>query len=100
MTVSNTKSEKKVDRALRTVYFADLDEIGEAHELESRKKKIKINRRFQVGIAVHQLAKLRMLKFYYDYLDRLVDRKDFKLIQMDTDSNYQAISGETLEELV
>ena len=33
-----------------------------------------------------------MLEFYYDFLDRFVDRKDFELIQMDTDSNYLAIS--------
>ena len=50
--VSYTESEKKVDRALRSVYFADLDEIGEAYELESGKKKIKITRPLQVGISV------------------------------------------------
>ena len=46
------------------------------------------------------MAKLRMLQFYYDFLDRYLDRKDFELIQMDTDSNYMAISGKTLEEIV
>ena len=30
-----TKDEKTVDRALRSAYFSDLDEIGEAYELES-----------------------------------------------------------------
>ena len=95
-----TKDEKVVDRALRSAYFSDLDEIGEAYELESRKARITIRRPFQVGIAVYQLAKLRMLEFYYDFLDRYLDRKDFELIQMDTDSNYLAISGKTLEEIV
>ena len=42
---------------------------------------------FQVGIAVYQLAKLRILDVYHDFLDRFVDRKDFELIQMDTDSH-------------
>ena len=93
-------NEKKVDRALRSAYFSDLDEIGEAYELESRKTKITIKRPFQVGIAVYQLAKLRMLEFYYDFLDRYFDRKDFELIQMDTDSNYIAISAEKLEDIV
>ena len=41
-----------------------------------------------------------MLEFYYDFLDRYFDRKDFELIQMDTDSNYIAISPETLEDIV
>ena len=70
-----TKKEKVVDRALRSAYFSDLDEIGEAYELESQKPRITIRRPFQVGIAVYQLAKLRMLEFYYDFLDRYFDRK-------------------------
>ena len=41
-----TKDEKVVDRALRSAYFADLDEIGEAYELESRKPRITIRRPF------------------------------------------------------
>ena len=95
-----TKDEKVVDRALRSAYFSDLDEIGEAYELESRKPRIVIRRPFQVGIAVYQLAKQRMLEFYYDFLDRYFDRRDFELIQMDTDSNYIAISGKKLEDIV
>ena len=95
-----TKDEKVVDRALRSAYFSDLDEIGQAYELESRKPRITIRRPFQIGIAVYQLAKLRMLEFYYDFLDRYFDRKDFELIQIDTDSNYIAISGKKLEDIV
>ena len=94
------KDEKVVDRALRSAYFSDLDEIGQAYELESRKPRITIRRPFQVGIAVYQLAKLRMLEFYYDFLDRYFDRRDFELIHMDTDSNYMAISAEKLEDIV
>ena len=95
-----TKDEKVVDRALRSAYFEDLDEIGQVYELESRKPRILIKRPFQIGIAVYQLAKLRMFEFYYDFLDRYVDRRDFELIQMDTDSNYMAISGDKLEDIV
>ena len=95
-----TKDEKVVDRALRSAYFSDLDEIGQAYELESRKPRITTRRPFQIGIAVYQLAKLRMLEFYYDFLDRYFDRRDFELIQMDMDSNYMAISAGSLEEIV
>ena len=70
-----TKDEKIVDRALRSAYFSDLDEIGEAYELESRYPRITIRRPFQVGIAVYQLAKLRTLEFYYDFLDRYLTEK-------------------------
>ena len=95
-----TKDEKVVDRALRSAYFSDLDEVGQAYELQSRMPRITIRRPFQIGIAVYQLAKLRMLEFYYDFLDRYFDRRDFELIQMDTDSNYMAISAERLEDIV
>jgi len=99
-TVIYTKDEKVVDRALRSAYFEDLVEIGEAYELESRKTRITIRRPVQIGISVYQLAKLRMIEFYYDFLDKYLDRRDFELIQMDTDSLYMAISGERLEDIV
>jgi hypothetical protein len=38
-----------------------------------------------------------MLSFYYDLLDKYIDRSDFELAAMDTDSNYLALSTETLE---
>ena len=41
-----------------------------------------------------------MLEFYHDFLDRYFDHKDFELIQMDTVSNYMAISAEKLEDIV
>ena len=95
-----TKDEKLVDRALRSAFFEDLDEIGSAYELESRKPRVKITRPFQIGLVVYQLAKLRMLEFYYDFLDRYASRRDYELIQMDTDSNYMAISGDKLEDII
>ena len=41
-----------------------------------------------------------MLEFYYDFLGRYFDRRDFELIHMDTDSNYIAISAERIEDIV
>lgn len=40
-----------------------------------------------------------MLKFYYDFLERYFDRRDFEL-QMYTDSNYMVIFAEQLEDIV
>lgn len=51
-----TKDENVVDRALCGAIFSDLEEIGAAYELESRKRLVTIKRPFQVGIAVYQLA--------------------------------------------
>ena len=98
--ITYTKNEKVVDRTLRSVFFSDTNEIGEAYELKSRKQRVTIDRPFHASIEVYQLAKLRMLEFYYDFLDRYIDRRDFELIQMDTNSFYMAISDDSLDEIV
>ena len=98
--VSYTDDEAVVDRALRSSWFEDLDEIGSAYEIHRRKQKIEITRPFQIGITVYQLAKLRMLEFYYDFLDHFVDRRSFELLQMDTDSLYMGIAGKNLDDVV
>ena len=59
-----------------------------------------IKRPYQCSIAVYQLAKLRILEFHYDFLDKCIDRRDFEIIQMDTDSMYMAISGTLIDEIV
>ena len=91
-----TKDENVDNRTLRGAFFSDLEEIGEAYKLERRKALVTIKRSYQVGIAVYQLAKLQMLEFYYDFLDKYMDQRYFELVQMDTDSNYMAISSERL----
>ena len=47
---------------------------------------------------MYQLTKLRMLEFYYDFLDKYVDCHN--LIQMDTDSMYMAFSTKNLDKTV
>ena len=95
-----TCDEEEVDKSLRSARFKTLEEIGPASKVELRKSKITIDRPFQVGIVVYQLAKLRMLQFYYEFLDFYLDRRDFELIQMDTDSMYFALSRERLEDAI
>ena len=41
-----------------------------------------------------------MLEFYYDFLDKFCDRRDFELIQMDTDSFYMALSAEDFDDII
>ena len=48
-----TKDEKVVDRVLGSA-SSDLDEFGQAYELESKKSRITINQPFQIRIAVYQ----------------------------------------------
>ena len=87
--------------AVNTHLFRKLDNITEdTYEVESCKKNIKLNLPIQVGFFVYQYAKLRMLQFYYDFLDKYLDRSDFQMCEMDTDSAYIAISGDSVESLV
>ena len=48
---------------------------------------------------MYQLAKLRMLDFYYDFLDKYFSRQDFELCYMYTDSFYLAVSSDSLDEI-
>ena len=41
-----------------------------------------------------------MLEFYYDFLDKFCDRRDFELIQMDTDSFYMALSANDFDDII
>ena len=41
-----------------------------------------------------------MLQFYYDFLDKYLERADFQMREMDTDSAYIAIGGDSVERLI
>ena len=93
-----TNDKKKINAALQSPFFDDLEEIGDAYEVCLKKRQIKITRPYQCGIFVYQLAKLRMLEFYYDFPDKF--RRDFELLQMDTDSFYFAMSANDLDDII
>ena len=96
-----TTDEKLIDNIFRSPFFEDLEEINAGvFEVRQRKRQVTITRPYQCGIAVYQLAKLRMLEFYYDFLDKFCDRRDFELIQMDTDSFYMALSANDFDDII
>ena len=101
MNTKFTTNEKIIDEIFRSPFFDDLEEISEGvFEVSQRKRRMTIKRPYQCGIAVYQLAKLRMLEFYYDFLDKFCDRRDFELIQMDTDSFYMALSANDFDDII
>ena len=87
-----------LSRLLR--FFDNLEEIGGAYEIKEFKRTVRIKRPYQCGIAVYQLAKLQMLKLYYDFFDKYFSRQGFELCYMDTDTFYLAMSGDSLDEIV
>ena len=59
-----------------------------------------IKRPCQCDIAVYQLAKLRMLEFHYDFLNKCFSRQDCKFCYMNSDSFYFEMSGDSLDEIL
>ena len=81
--------------------FRQLDVVTEdAYEIEMGKSVVKYTLPLHIGFFVYQYAKLRMLQFYYDFVDRYVERPLFQYCEMDTDSAYIALAGESNDGLV
>ena len=81
--------------------FRQLDVVTEdAYEIEMTKSVVNYTLPLHIGFFVYQYAKLRMLQFYYDFVDRYVERPLFQYCEMDTDSAYIALAGESIDVLV
>ena len=104
-TVTYTGDEKVARKMIRSRLFHDMREIEQAdetrmYEIISGKRVHNQNRPMHVASAIYGLAKLRMLEFYYDFMDKYFDRKDWQLMSMDTDSMYLGLAAEKLLDLV
>ena len=67
-----------------------LDEEDHYYQVEMAKCKIKLDLPIQFSYFILQYAKLRMLQFYYNFMDQYVDRSDIEYCEMDTDTAYIA----------
>ena len=93
--------EHQVSRYLVDPSFRRCNQLSDkTFEVEMSKKTIRLDLPMQIGCFVYQYAKLRMLEFYYDFMDIFVDRRDFQYCVMDTDSAYMALSAGSLEEVI
>ena len=80
--------------------LSEIDNEEDYFEAELNKKFITLDLPIQIGFTILQFAKLRILQFYYDFLCYFIDRSNFELGEMDTDSIYFAITEKTLEDVV
>ena len=53
-------------------------------QVSMQKRKVKFDLPLQLGFFVYQWAKLKMLIFMYDVIDKHVDRRKYCLLEMDT----------------
>ena len=92
-------TEMQFNRKKYDFFYYDVNIYGDVYEVFSNKKKIRQNIPIQVAASIYDDSKRRMLEFYYDCVDKYLDRKDFQYIEMDTDSAYMALTG-NFEDLV
>jgi len=90
-----------VSQEINHGFFHKLNVTSEdSYEVEHFKKSVIFDLPIQIGFYVYGYAKLRMLEFYYDFLEYYIDRRDFETLEMDTDSLYFALSTPNLEDVI
>ena len=95
-----TSSAQKASKYVNSNKFIGIEELAEdVYEIQLAKSKIEVNTPIAVGFAILQYAKLRMLEFKYDFMDKFFDDRTFQYVTMDTDSAYFATSA-PLEQMV
>ena len=62
------------------------------YEATLTKKSQKQNIPLMIGCSVFDDSKLKMYQFYYDFVDKYIDRSNFQYLEMDTDSAYMALT--------
>ena len=93
--------ESEISTEIIDNHFYDMTELPDGcYEVEKTKKRINLDLPIHIGVFILNYAKLRMLEFYYDFLDYHLSREDFQILEMDTDGNYLGITAENLEDLI
>ena len=94
-------NESEIGTEIMDEHFYNLTELPDGYyKVEKTKKKINLDLPIHLGVFILNYAKLRMLEFYYDFLDHYLPHEDFEVLEMDTDSNYLGITGENVEDLI
>ena len=97
----NYCTEKAASLMVNDRRFRKLDVVhDDVYEIEMNKKTVTYTLPVHVGFFVLQYAKMRMLQFYYDFINRYMERPLFQYCEMDTDSAYLALAAESVDALV
>jgi G:T-mismatch repair DNA endonuclease (very short patch repair protein) len=99
--ISYVDNYESLSKCINNPKFEKMTEISdEFYEIESSKNKVNLDLPTLLGFWILQLAKLRMLEFYYDFVDKYVKREHFQYCEMDTDSAYMAIAKEHFDDVI
>ena len=95
--IKYVKGESSVLDAVNHPEFINFTRlVDDVYEIEKSKGTIRLDLPITLGYFILQYAKLRMLEFYYDFMDTYCDRSDFQYSEMDTDSAYMLLAGNNL----
>ena len=93
--------ESEIGAEIMDEHFYGLTELlNSYYEVEKTKKKIIFDLPIHLGVFILNYGKLCLLEFYYDCVDKYLSYEDFEYTEMDTDSTYMAISGDSFESLI
>ncbi|KAG2758997.1 hypothetical protein Pcac1_g28928 [Phytophthora cactorum] len=67
--VKYESNEDKIKSRIEHFTFHGLEELNDSCEITMKKRRLNNKNPIHLSIAIYQLAKLRMLEFYYDCID-------------------------------
>jgi hypothetical protein len=69
-------------KKINSPHLKDLEPLyGQKYEVISTKRHISQDLPLQKGVAVYHLAKLCLLQFYFQFIDKYIDRSDSELLR-------------------
>jgi len=86
--------EKKYYKEIGSILFKDANQYGDIFEITKATRTTRQNIPIQVACSIYDDAKFLMSQFYYDCIDKFIEREDFQYIEMDTDSAYMALTDD------
>jgi predicted NAD-dependent protein-ADP-ribosyltransferase YbiA (DUF1768 family) len=99
--ISYMSSNSDTSKIVNSKYFRNLIPFhNEVVEVETSKRRIVCDLPSYLAFFVLQYAKLVLLKFYYQVLDKYLDRSDFEMCEVDTDALYFSHTGDDLYSIV
>ena len=100
-TVTKCLNNEKTHSATNDKIFKRLNLItDQLYEVELVKSEIEHREPIIVGFFFLQIAKLRMLEFFYKFFKKFCDTEKYEEVEMDTDPLYLALSEENLEDII
>ena len=94
-------NDRQVGEYIMNNHFFGLTELPDGYyEVEQTKSKIVLNLPIHIGVFILNYARLRMLEFYYDFMDHYISHDDFEYVEMNTNSAYLSTAGQNVEDLI